>query len=187
MVNVAMNRPVHLARRDAHYYSYLQIMKKVSHKGPLEKRRDKIEGILRHLKEAYQEARYAVRGFKAHATEEQFIKYLDLLYDAAKAAAAMVQHETLLEEDKSFLNCFLGVETEKIMQSERCFERMGRDIINGMDEIVSLAGTAYNRLRRANMNWLSPDDRERYQSAYQAAIRGEAVTGRRTDEESKNR
>ncbi|MEJ2746150.1 MAG: hypothetical protein P8123_10780, partial [bacterium] len=102
MVNISMNRAVHLARRDAHYRISMELLEGRRQEAHISKRRNRIEGILRHLSEARYEAICAVRGNKGRYSERIFVKFLDLIYDAAQAAQVMIQYEALLRADKSF-------------------------------------------------------------------------------------
>lgn len=175
MVNITINRAVHLARRDAHYRLCVRLLRESWEIASVVRRRKRIHKILNHTQEAYSEALYALRGYKKSRAEKHFVKYLDLMYDAAKAAGVMVQHEALIKEDKSFLNQFLGTGAEMLGQFEEFEKRHGRmvrEILRGMSEIASLARTPYRRLHRANIELLSHNDHLRYRSAYKAVISG---------------
>jgi hypothetical protein len=170
MVEIAVNRPVHLARRDAHYRQCVELLRGCSEIASVARRRVRIRRILDHVQEAYQEAIYALRGYKGSRAEKQFVRYLDLTYDAAKAAQVMVQHEALLKEDKSFMPQFLGASTAKLVGFEVAHRGMVGKILNVMNEIASLASDTFQKLRKNNMEALSPNESKRYQNAYRAAM-----------------
>jgi hypothetical protein len=168
MVNILMNRAVHLARRDAHYRCYIELLEKRFEEASLAKRKERIAVMLRHLDEARQEAMYALRGTSGWRSEKMFVKYLNLICDAALAAQVMVYHEALLREDKSFLKKFLRGGMEKIMQFEERSRSMAGEIIDTMAQLVLYASSTYSELKIANMESLSPNDRVRYRIAHDA-------------------
>mgnify|MGYP007001844075 CR=1 FL=1 len=102
MVNISMNRAVHLARRDAHYRCFILLLEQRFEQATLVKRRRRMEEILHHLSEASREATCALRGARGWRDERLFVKYLALAYDGVKAALVMLEHEALLREDKRF-------------------------------------------------------------------------------------
>lgn len=170
MVDIAMNRAVHLARRDAHYRCYLENLEKRFHESSLEKRKGRIEKMLHHLAEACYEGTCALRGTRGWRAEKMFVKYLNLIYDAARAAQVMVQHEALLKEDKSFLKKFLRGGAAKIVQFEERSRSMAEEIIDTMAELVLYASSTYSELKKANIESLTPNDRVRYRIAHDAVV-----------------
>jgi len=166
MVNIAMNRAVHLARRDAHYRCYIELLEKRFEEASLAKRRERIAKMLSHLEEARHEAICALRGTSGWRAEKMFVKYLNLICDAALAAQVMIHHEALLREDKSFLKKFLRGGMEKILQFEERSRSMAGEIIDTMAQLVLYAGSIYSELKAANLESLSPNDRVRYRIAH---------------------
>jgi len=168
MVNIGMNRAVHLARRDAHYRRYIELLEKRFEEASLAKRREKIEKMLGHLREACYEATCALRGTDGWRAEKMFVKYLNLIYDSAFSAQVMVQHEALLREDKSFLKKFLRGGGEKIAQFEQRSGDMEREIIDTMAQLVLYASYTYSELKNANLESLTPGEKARYHIAHNA-------------------
>jgi len=168
MVNIAMNRAVHLARRDALYRCCIELLEGRHAEASIVKRRSRIEGILKHLSEARHEAICALRGNRGWRSEKIFVKYLELIYDAAQAAQVMIQHEALLKADKSFLKRLLGMGTAKLTQFEDRHRSMEREILDGITVLVMYASSTYSELKKANLNSLSPSDKARYRVAYSA-------------------
>ena len=168
MVDISMNRAVHLARRDAHYRMSMELLEARHQEAPIAKRRGRIEGILKHLSEARYEAICAVRGNRGRYSERIFVKFLDLIYDAAQAAQVMIQYEALLRADKSFLKRLLGMGTAKLTQFENRHRGMESEILEGIAVLVMYASSAYGELKKANIRSLSPSDKARYRLAYGA-------------------
>jgi len=173
MVNIAMNRAVHLARRDAHYRRCIELLEARRSEASIVKRRGRIEEILKRLSEARYEAICAMRGNRSWRTEKIFVKYLDLIYDAAQAAQVMIQHEALLRADKSFLKRLLGVGMARLTQFEDRHRSMEGEILDGIVVLVMYASSTYSELKKANIDSLSPNDKARYRVAYSAVHPGE--------------
>jgi len=170
MVDISMNRAVHLARRDAHYRLCIELLEKRHVKASVSKRGERIERIMSHLNEAREEAIYALRGYQGWRTEKMFVKFLHLICDAAKAAQVMVQYESLLKEDKSFLKRFLGEGIAKLVQFEERSRSMEAEILDKMAELMLFASSTYSELKAENIRSLSDRDKERYEIAYAALI-----------------
>lgn len=170
MVDISMNRAVHLARRDAHYRLCMDLLERRFEEASVARRRERIERIMGHVGEARDEAIYALRGHAGWRAEKMFVKFLHLMYDAAKAAQVMVQYEALLKEDKSFLKRFLGGGIAKLVQFEERSRSMEAEILDKMAELILYAGSTYSELKAANIESLSGDDKARYHIAYGALI-----------------
>ncbi|MCX6357622.1 MAG: hypothetical protein NT045_07105 [Candidatus Aureabacteria bacterium] len=170
MVDILMNRAVHVARRDAHYRCSLELLEGRFGDASLAKRRDRVARMLAHLEEASYEATCALRGTRGWRAEKMFLKYLHLICDAARAAQVMVQHEALLKEDKGFLKQFLRGGEAKIAQFEERARSMAGEIIEAVAELVLYASATYSDLKKANLDSLSPNDKTRYRIAHDAVI-----------------
>lgn len=163
MVNVTMNRAVHLARRDKHYEKALQLLSDDFSAEPLSQRVWRVDNLIANLETAYQEGYFAVRGIDLDLDEQNFLKVLELVMDSAWAAQAMVQHENLLEEDKSFLNQFLGESLDKITQSEKSYKERAQNILVGIRDLTRSAQRAFEKVREKNLKSLTEDERARYE------------------------
>lgn len=170
MVNISMNRAVHLARRDAHYRCFISLLEQRFEESPLPKRRRRMEGILHHLAEASREATCALRGHRGWRDEKIFLKYLVLVYDGVKAALVMLEHESLLREDKSFLKRLLGGGTAILAAFEERSRSMEGEILDHVAQLVLYASSTYSELKKVNHDSLPPADQVRYRIAYDAVI-----------------
>ena len=170
MVNISMNRAVHIARRDAHYRCCIRLLEQRFEESPLVKRRKRLEGILHHLEEAIREATCALRGTRGWRDEKIFLKYLHLAYDGVKAALVMLEHEALLKEDKSFLKRLLGGGTAMLATFEDRSRSMEREILDHVAQLVLYASSTYSELKKANHDSLSNADQGRYLIAYDAVM-----------------
>jgi len=163
MGKVSKNRPVHLARRDKFYEKALALLAEASFKEPLSERVWRIETLILYLNTAYDEGLYAQRGIQCSVLEENFLKVLELVLDSAKAVQAMVNHENLLEEDKSFLNQFLGESFEQINEDEYIYRERANDIIKGIQALTRSANGAFEKVRKENLKGLSKENSIRYE------------------------
>lgn len=168
MVQVTMNRAVHLARRDKHYEKALGLIAGNVNDEPLSQRVWRVENLIQNLETAYHEAFYALRGYEGDVDEQNFLKVLELVLDSAWAAQAMVRHENLLEEDKSFLNQFLGESIDKITQAERTYKERAQDILLGIQELTLTAKPAFDKVRQKNIQSLTDEERARYEKTQQS-------------------
>lgn len=162
MTHVSLNRPVHLARRDRFYEMALELLKGENFDEPLSERVWRIEKLIFNLKSAYKEGLYAQRGVKCDVAEQNFLKVLELILDSAKAVQAMVNHENLLEEDKSFLNQFLGQSLEKINEDETTYRSRAKDILKGIQYLTRTAQEAFDKVKKQNLKKLSDECKKRY-------------------------
>jgi len=160
---VSVNRPVHLARRDKYYEKALELLSEESFKEPLSERVWRVEKLIDSLQASYHEGVYATRGIKCSPSEENFLKVLELILDSAKAVQAMVNHENLLEEDKSFLNQFLGESIDKINEDENTYRKRAKDILKGIQDLTHSAQSAFTKVREENLKKLSKENRSRYE------------------------
>jgi len=163
MTDVSMNRPVHLARRDGYYEKALHLLEGESFNEPLSERVWRVEKLIFNLNSAYKEGLYAKRGIQCEVEEENFLKVLQLVLDSAKAVQAMVRHENLLEEDKSFLNQVLGESFGKISEDEKTYRVRAHDILKGIQELTRSAQSAFEKVRKQNFKKLTKEYRERYE------------------------
>ncbi|HOE28001.1 MAG: hypothetical protein IT574_09150 [Candidatus Aureabacteria bacterium] len=170
MVNIAINRAVHLARRDAHYRCCIRLLEQRFEETPLVKRRRRLEGILHHIAEAIREATCALRGSRGWRDERIFLKYLLLVCDGVRAALVMLEHEALLREEKGFLKRLLGGGAAILVTFEERSRSMEQEILDHVAQLVLYASSTYSALKKANHDSLRGADRERYRIAYEAVL-----------------
>ncbi len=163
MTDVSMNRPVHLARRDQFYEKALELLGEGSFSEPLSERVWRVEKLINNLKSAYKEGLYAQRGIECGVNERNFLKVLELILDSAKAVQAMVSHENLLEEDKSFLNQFLGQSLDEINEDENTYRKRAEDILKGVQGLTRTVHSAFEKVRKENLKSLSKECQQRYE------------------------
>lgn len=169
MVDISINRAVHLARRDKLYMRARRQLRSQFSGQSLSKRGKSLEKLLYLLEQAKAEAESALRGMSRDSSEGNMFKFLELLCDAADAACAMVRHEALLEHDKNFLKAFMGKEAAGVMKTEIGYRRSADEIVKGMQSMVAAVDEAYTNLRKAERKSISKEERERYRRAYRSA------------------
>lgn len=169
MVDISINRPVHLARRDKLYMRARRQLRVQFSGQSLEKRGGNLDMLIYLLEQAKGEAESALRGKSKSVPGWNMFKFLELLCDSAEAACAMVRHEALIVQDRSFLKAFMGKEAQGIMRTEIGYRKSADEIVQGMRSMVAAVDEAYHKLRLIERETCSSEGRERYRRAYRVA------------------
>lgn len=170
-----INRPVHLARRDAFFERAAELLYSPFQHLPTSQRIQHIETILALLKTAEQHAFFSIQSSDALPREHDMLRFLRLIADSVQSAHAMMQHQLHLEGEESFLCQFLGATPEQCVLPAMHYQRRSEDILQGLWNVLQLAHAAYRQLQQANQDQLSPAERERYRLAYDS-FRQDAMT-----------
>ena len=172
VLHINKNRPVHLARRDVFFERAVDLLcMPVKNPDPVE-RLHHIEHIVSLLRTAEKHAFFALRPNGAAVDEENFLHFLKLISENIRSVHAMVGHQIQLESGRGFLADFLGTKPEDSVTPALHYQRRAEDILQGLWHMLRLAHAPYARLREANMESLSPDEKERYTRA-EASFREE--------------
>jgi hypothetical protein len=161
-----VNRPVHLARRDAFYERSVELLY-LPHQqltGPT--RLQVTDDILACLGEARQHAFYASRSESRTDREMDFLQFMDLILENVDSLAAMLRHQSHLEEEQGFLGSFLGTTREQASMPAFHYQRRAEDILQGLWHLLRLAQTPYSQLRQHGIDNLDEEERNRYEIAY---------------------
>jgi len=170
-----LNRPVHLARRNAFLERAVELLFNPLDHLSAPAQIDVIDDIAGLLKGSKQHAFFATRSNQALPLEKDLIHFLDLMAESVDAAEAMLQHRQHLEQDEGFLCQFLHAAAEQAILPAVHYQRRAQDILHGLRHMLQLSQAAYHELRQKNMDTLDGTDRERYELAYSSA-REEAST-----------
>src|SRR2546425_678421 len=103
MRELALNRPVHLAGRDAYYEGAVKLLQGDLMNYPVGDRLEKCRHITYLLQLAHEHAAFALRGLDSSREEKLFVQFLELLLDSAQALQVMTKHENLLVSDRELL------------------------------------------------------------------------------------
>ena len=132
MGKVDTNRAVHLALRDKNFEAVLSLFKYALEGRALASRRRIIQTLLGHVLTARQEADFATRGVVVEQEELDFIRFLRILHEAIIAAANIVGHEKILDQDRSFLRRFLSGDSDLIIEFKKSHRARALEIINDL-------------------------------------------------------
>lgn len=169
MRELSLNRPVHLAGRDAYYEHAVKLLQGELMNYEIGDRLRKCRTITRVLELANEHADFALRGFNSCREEKLFIQFLRLLLDSAKALQVMTKHEYLLVSDREFLREFFGQQFEVIDRSAAEHGQLARNILKETVQLIQMASGSFDRLREKNLGELAKGDgRDRYQRAYES-------------------
>ncbi len=161
-----VNRPVHLARRDAYYESAVELLNRPLHGMGLRERIRHAERALVLFKTAAQHARFAGRSPLALPQEADFLRFMLLITDQVESLLAMTQQQTHFQLEECFLGQFLQTQPEQLQLLPGHYQRRAEDIQEGICHLLQLAYQPYHDLYQANLTALTEGERVRYQQAY---------------------
>lgn len=167
-LHLNMNRPVHLARRDAYYENAVELLNRPMHSMDLRERIRHTERALEMFKTAAHHARFAGRSTQASPEEVDFLRFLQLIIDQAESLLAMTMQQTHFVLEESFLGQFLRTQPEQLQLLPGHYQRRAEDIQEGVCHLLQLAYPPYHTLYQANLQTLNEAERERYNQAYES-------------------
>ncbi|MCX7009316.1 MAG: hypothetical protein NTY53_19060 [Kiritimatiellaeota bacterium] len=161
-----VNRPVHLARRDAYYEYAVELLNRPLHDMDLRERIRYAKRALALFKTAAHHARFAGRSPPALPQEADFLRFMLLVTDQVESLLAMTQQQTHFELEECFLGQFLRAQPEQLQLLPGHYQRRAEDIQEGIYHLLQLAYEPYHGLYQANLQELTEDERARYNQAY---------------------
>jgi len=161
-----LNRPVHLARRDAYYERAGELLNLPLHGLDMRSRLRKMEQVLALLKTAMAHARFACRSPQATATEKDFLRFLQLMAHQVESLLAMMRQQAHFAEDECFLGQFLKTQPEQLQLLPGHYQRRAEDILEGVCHLLQLAHAPYHALHQGNFKTLTGEEQTRYRQAY---------------------
>jgi hypothetical protein len=161
-----MNRPVHLARRDAYYEAAVELLNRPLHGLDLRERVRQAERALALFKTAAHHARFAGRSPQALPQEADFLRFMQLVIDQIGSLLAMTQQQTHFLLEECFLGQFLKAQPEQLQLMPGHYQRRAEDIQEGLCHLLQMAYQPHHDLYEADMNGLTPEERARYNQAY---------------------
>jgi len=161
-----VNRPVHLARRDAYYEYAVELLNRPMHGIELRERIRQTERVATLFKTAAQHARFASRSPQAGPQERDFLRFLQLIIDQVESLLAMNQQQTHFVLEECFLGHFLQAQPEQLQLLPGHYQRRAEDIQDGLCHLLQLSYPPYHELYEANLKTLNESERARYSQAY---------------------
>ena len=163
-----VNRPVHLARRDAYYEYAVELLNRPMHVMDLRERVRYAERALALFKTAAHHARFAGRSSQAQPQEADFLRFMQLIIDQVGSLLAMTQQQTHFLLEECFLGQFLRAQPEQLQLLPGHYQRRAEDIQEGICQLLQLAYQPYHDLYQANQQGLTDAERLRYHQAYES-------------------
>ena len=163
-----LNRPVHLARRDAFYEAAVTMMNTPVQALDTLARLNHIEQAQFLLRTSRRHADFAGRSVDATPAEHDFLHFLDLLAHNVQAIHSMLQHQSHLEAEESFLRQFLGANAQDSALPAMHYRRRAEDILQGLRGMLRLADKPYQQLKLSVNSSLSEENLVRYRKAWES-------------------
>ncbi len=161
-----LNRPIHLARRDAHFERAVELLYMPIQELDTEARIRHVENVLLLLRTAQHHALLAAKSLETTQPERDFLRFLSLISHNVQSAHSMMQHQTHLQGEEGFLCQFLSASEEECALPAMHYRRRADDILQGIWHLLRLAHRPYRELQHANTNSLSKEELSRYRRAY---------------------
>lgn len=157
-----LNRPVHLARRDAFYKQAGQRVEQLSAQKKLAEEQETAEEALRLFCEARQHARAANRSEKTSTEDQLFLDFLDAAVDNTQSITRMLRRQQSVESDECPLGRFLGTNDVSSKMGTH-YRRCAAHILKGLVQILQQAARPYQELQQTTLSEMSSTDKNRYE------------------------
>ncbi len=167
-VHFNLNRPIHLARRDAFFERAAELLNIPIQDMELARRQTLAQTVLRLLQASERHAFFAARSADTIERERDFQRVLRLIIDNVESIAAMWLQQSNLVEEQSSLCRFLQTGPEQCVLPAMHYQRRAEDIHQGLSHVLQLLHVPYRKLQQTVSATLKPDERKRYKKAYAA-------------------
>jgi len=161
-----VNRPVHLARRDAYYEAAVELLNRPFHSMDLRERIRHTERSLALFKTAAHHGRFAGHSPQALPQEADFLRYMQLIIEQVGSLLAMTRQQSHFVLEECFLGQFLKAQPDELQLMPGHYQRRAEDIQEGLCHLLQMAYQPHHDLYEANLNGLIPEERTRYNQAY---------------------
>lgn len=163
-----LNRPVHLARRDAYFEHASNQINTPVNKLPTLERIQHTDRILEDLQHSVDHAFLAAQSPDATAAEHDFLRFIRLLQSNVGAVRTMLKHQLELDGAESFLCQFLSVSPHSHLLSAMQYQRRSEDLLDGLWQLLQHAHGPYRQLKEATIKQLPESEQSRYHLAFQS-------------------
>ena len=159
----SLNRPVHLARRDACIERAAELLNAPMDQVSSQQYLGRISFVIQLVREAVIHAKLAGRAGASREREKDFFHFLGLLLRNVESAHGFLASEVHLEsEEHSFLARYLGTSADEADLSALNYRRWAQDIILGLQHMMRMALGPFRQLQEEDQHHLPVSDRERY-------------------------
>lgn len=163
--HLSLNRPVHLARRDAFFEKAVELLCAPIHEMDTVTRLRYVQQVMSLLKYSKNHTEYAARSPLAIARERDFQHFLELMSQNVQSVYAMMLNQSHLEEEESFLCQFLGTNQQECALPAMAYGRRAEDILQGLWHVLQYAIAPYRSLQKENLEAMNDTDKNRYERA----------------------
>jgi hypothetical protein len=167
-LDFSLNRPVHMARRDAFFERAMDLLNAPTQDLDTEARLKYTGRVLALLKTAEHHGNFIVKWRQASQQEKDFQHFLQLISHNVQSAQSMLQHQSHFESEEGFLFQFLGARPDDGVLPAMHYRRRADDIFQGLWHILRLAHGPYRKLQQESQASLDAGESERYGRAYEA-------------------
>ena len=174
-VHTHLNRPIHLARRDAFYERGVELIYLPLQEMDTPTRIVHMRRVMDVLATARKHAFFASRSPKAFARELDFLHFLELIYDNVTSMHSMMEHQTHLEAAESFLCQFLNTSREECHLPAMHYRRRAEDLMGGLWQLLRLSHAPYRALQKEFKESAEEKESVRYTKAF-GSFRQESIT-----------
>lgn len=174
-VHAHLNRPIHLARRDAFYERGVELLYLPLQEMDTPTRIAHMQRVMEVLATARKHAFFASRSPKAFARELDFLHFLELIFDNVDSMLSMMEHQGHLEAAESFLCQFLNTTREQCQLPALHYRRRAEDLMNGLWQLLRLSHAPYRALQKEFTENANSSEKERYKKAF-TSFREESQT-----------
>jgi len=168
IVHNQLNRPIHLARRDAFYERGVELLFLPLQQMGTQTRIHHLQQIMDCLAAAKQHAFFASRGHNPPQKEVDFLQFLKLIFNNVQSIHSMMLHQSHLEGAESFLCQFLHTTREQCQLPAMHYRRRAEDLMQGLWQMMQLAYTPYRALQAEFKQSATPEEWARYQKALES-------------------
>ena len=168
MGKVNYNRPVHLAMRDKNYEKALGLLKYAFDGRSYASRKKIIYNLVVSLKQAYEEARFALRGIVADQEELDFVKFLKMILESARSVKHMIDHEGVMRQDTSFLKRFLKGSPELLRTFKHQHRARAEQTLATLKIMARSTERTFIELKQADRKNFDKDEQRRYMVMYRS-------------------
>jgi hypothetical protein len=169
MSELTLNRPVHLAGRDAYFESAVKLLRGDLMNLEVAERLEKCRSVTALIQLAKDHADFALRGVESSREEKLFVQFLGLVLDSAQALVVMAKHEHLLVSDRPLLRELLGQHADMADRSAAEHRQLAHSLLKETVQLIQMAEETFQKLKNKTTEEFGKDDsKARYQRAYES-------------------
>jgi hypothetical protein len=159
-----LNRPVHLARRDAFYDQAATRIRKLSACKSTAEQQTLAGQALYLLREARRHAEVANLSEKTSSHSRLFVRFMDLIVDNTQSLALILSRQIHTAAADNPLDAFLGGSGASSKMSSN-YRRCAVNTLKGLLYLLQQAEKPLQNLRQTSLVKMTADDQQRYEKA----------------------